>query len=64
MVDIDYGIENCDSEDEEEYRLEDENNPVDNVPVSSGNAVTVDPSPEQSVTPARRRLLCNTVEWQ
>ena len=51
MVDIEYGIES-DSEDEEEYCLEDENtidNPVDNA--SSGNFVILDPSPEQSVTP-------------
>ena len=51
MVDIVYGIER-DSEDEEEYCLEDENtidNPVDNA--LSGNVVIVYPSPEQSVTP-------------
>ena len=42
MVDIDYGVES-DSEDEGEYRLEDENaidNPVDNA--SSGNVVALD----------------------
>ena len=51
MLNINYGIES-DTDDEEEYCLEEENatdNPVDNA--SSGNEVTVDPSPEQSVTP-------------
>ena len=50
MVDIGYGVES-DSEDEGEYRLEDENaidNPVNNA--SSGNVVALDPSPEQSAT--------------
>ena len=51
MVDIEYGIES-NSEDEEEYCLEDEktmDNPVDNA--SSGDdVVIVDPSPEQVVT--------------
>ena len=44
MVDIGYGRIESDSEDEEEYRLEDENtidNPVDNAP--SVNVVIVDP---------------------
>ena len=50
MLNINYGIES--DSDDEEYCLEEENatdNPVDNT--SSGNEVTVDPSPEQSVTP-------------
>ena len=49
-VDIEYGIES-DSEDEKEYCLEDENTidyPADNA--SSGNAVILDPSQEQSDT--------------
>ena len=51
MLGINHGIESG-SEDEEQYRLKDGNtidNPVDNA--SSGNAVIVDPSLEQSVTP-------------
>ena len=58
MVDIEYGIES-DSDDEEEYRLEDENtidNPVNNA--TSGNVVIVDLSPEQSVNPGSR-CYCN-----
>ena len=57
MVDIEYEIES-DSEDEQEYCLEDKNtihNPVDNA--SSGNVVILDPSPEQSVTPSK--CYCN-----